>query len=238
MSDFRAKWGWALGPIWTTTGQTTDSRTPVFAESNTRPDVTLGTLFYTNNTTNTTIVDFNLNTTVRNGNEYEGKVINLYFLDNSTRLANAGNLRLATSDGLQGANNFIALMYHNSGWTEMFRSHNNSDVLLVTSAGLGGSGTTPNLYGIKTIYGVSASTTPVIIRLAPGGEQGQMLNVINAGSTVVIILNSAGPANKFLSTSSTNATQMVMTGSDCCQFIRFGTDWIEVRPAGGALNLT
>ena len=106
MGDTRFKNGLALGSynnFYATTAG-------VFAQADTTPDVTDGVLFYSNNTSNTTITHFDLTVVGggagSNAGAFEGKVIKVIFLDNSTGLANTGNLKLATSDNLQGKNNW------------------------------------------------------------------------------------------------------------------------------------
>ena len=69
----------------------------VFSQSDTTPDVTNGIVWFSNNTSNTTITGFDLSSTSQAGNNagnFEGKVIRVFFLDGSTRLANAAPLYL------------------------------------------------------------------------------------------------------------------------------------------------
>ena len=216
----------------------------VFSQSDTTPDVTNGIVWFSNNTSNTTITGFDLSSTSQAGNNagnFEGKVIRVFFLDGSTRLANAAPLYLATSDGLQGANNNIELLYHNSGWYELSRSYVNSGYLNVTSAGLNTNATLASLgTGVVNVIGnvrllnlTAESTTPVVLRRAINGEQGQMLTLIaNGGSDALIIVNTA--ANDTFATTSTaaGATQFRLASSGAITFVKSGAQWYEVRAIG------
>ena len=210
----------------------------LFAESDTTPDVTNGCLFYSSNTSSTTITHFDLSVpgggAGRNSGAFEGKVITVFLIDDSTRLANAGNLVLAGSDGLQGANSTISLLYHNSAWVELHRSRNISDVLAVTSAGLGGAGQI-DARGRRLVTTSATAGSAAVIRTAINGEQGQRLTIVNGGSSMTLVVNSAAN-NTFVSSSSTGAATMVVVGTAAFSFIRVGNVWIEERPAGVALN--
>ena len=131
MGDFRIPYGMALGKYNNFFATTSN----VFSESDVTPDVTLGSLFFSNNTSNTTITNFDVTGfgAGSQAGQFEGKVIEVVFLDGSTRLANASPLILAGSNGLQGANNSIRLAYHNSSWIELNRSYNASNVISVDS---------------------------------------------------------------------------------------------------------
>lgn len=210
----------------------------VFAQSDTTPDVTDGNLFFSNNTTNTTITDFEFSVPGGGfGNEaghFQGKEIKVFFLDDSTRLASNARVILSGSDGLQGANSFINLLYVNSSWIEMGRSRNVSDILSVTSAGLGGAGQI-DARGRKIILTSATAGSAAVIRTAINGEQGQRLTIVNGGSSLTLVVNSAA-SNTFVSSSSTGAATMVIVGTGAFPFIRVGNFWVEERPAGVTVN--
>lgn len=208
----------------------------VFAESDTTPDVTNGVLFFSNNTTSTVITNFDL-TGMGAGSQaqqFEGKVIEVVFLDNSTGLASNSRLITAGSGSLQGANNSIRMIYHNSAWIEFSRSVNVSDVLTVTSASLTGAGQI-DARGRKVVITTATAGSANVVRTAINGEQGQRLVIYNGGSAMSIVVNSAA-TNTFVSTSSTGAGLMVAVGSVALTFTRIGNVWVEERPAGLALN--
>lgn len=235
MGDFRIVNGWGLGR-YANFFATSDN---IFGQADTTPDVTNGALFFSNNTGNTTITHFDL--TPQAGNtggtwhqQFQGKRITVLFLDNSTRLANGGRLMLSSSDGLQGANNSIELLYHNSAWIELGRSQNTTDVIAVTSASLGEAGEI-DTRGRKLFTTSATAGSAAIIRRAINGEQGQKLTIFNGGSSMTLVVNSAA-ANTFVSSSSTGAATMVVVGSAAFSFIFIGNKWIEERPAGVALN--
>lgn len=210
----------------------------VFAEADTTPDVTNGVLFFSNNTTNTVITHFDLTSTSQAGNNagaFEGKVIKVVFLDDSTGLANAANLKLASSDGLQGANNAIELVYHNSAWIEFSRSVNQTGMLSATSADLGAAGTV-NAKGRDVVTLVSSAGSQPTLRLATNGYQGQILRVVCAGSTCSIVVNSAAN-NAFILSSSAGGTSITMANSSTLSFIRIGAQWLELREGSNTLSI-
>ena len=231
MGDTRFRDGLAFGPY----SNFFATSANVFTQADTTPDVTNGNLFYSNNTTNTTITHFDL-TSVNTGGtwsqQFQGKVIRVLFLDDSTRLVNGGRLVLASSDGLQGASNSIELMYHNSSWYEWSRSYNRSNVFQATSANLGAAGTvTITGAGPSVVVRVDAAASSAGgLRRVIGGEQGQLVHVVaSAGSAALIIVNSDA-ADTFISTSTTSATQFRLASSAIVSFVRIADKWREIRP--------
>lgn len=211
----------------------------VFAQGNTAPSVTAGVLFYSNNSSATTITNFTLRHPAESagGNLaglFEGKVIKVWFLDSNTRIAGGGPIFLAGSDGAQGANTYLEFMYRTSGWYEIDRSRPGTDNIAVTSASIGASGTF-DATGKKVINTQATAGSAIILRKATGGEQGQMLTILNGGSSLTLVVNSGG-ADSFVSSSSTGAATMVIVGSDALQFVRAGAQWWEIRPAGLTVN--
>ena len=233
MADFRIPYGIAYGKVNNFFARTDN----VFAEADTTPDVTLGSLFFSNNSTNTTITNFDLTSVSQAGNNagiFEGKQITVMFLDTSTSLASGVGLNLAGSDGLSGVNSVISLLYHNSAWTELHRSRNVSDVLTVTSAGLTGTGQI-DARGKTLVITTATAGSANVVRTAINGEQGQRLTIYNGGSAMTLVVNSAA-SNTFVSSSSTGAATMVVVGSAAFSFIRIGNFWVEERVAGVAVN--
>lgn len=229
MGDFRIPFGLALGRQNNFFARTDN----LFGQSDATPDVTAGNLFFSNNTSNTTITNFDLvsnHTTGNNAGQFEGKVITVMFLDDSTRLANATPLYLSGSDGLQGANNIISLVYHNSGWYETYRSINVSNFVTATSASLGATGTV-SARGRDTVILSSAAGSDPVLRLLTNGEQGQRVNVVCSGSNCTIVVNSGGN-NQFVTSSSSGAATVILANSAALSFTRIGGQWLELRDIG------
>src|SRR3990167_9507866 len=176
----------------------------LFSENDTTPDVTNGVLFYSNNTTTTTITHFDLSVpgggAGSNAGAFEGKVIKVIFIDSNTRLVNGGNLRLASSNGLQGPNNTIEMLYHNSAWTEFSRSYNQSNVITFSSAAWLTATGNPvmnadtgnvNVTGRGdhiVIKDFQEASSAIALRRAVGGEEGQLLTVISAGGSDSLVI--------------------------------------------------
>ena len=240
MGDTRWKHGLAYGPYANFFANTAN----VFSQADGTPDVTLGNLFYSNNTSNTTITHFDLqappgDTSATYHQSYEGKSIKVVFLDDSTRLVNGGRLILTGSEGLQGANNYIELFYHNSSWIECGRSYNNNNVQQITSANLNttaGAGTGQVLIRGRgpsnVLFLASEVTGPVVLRQVIGGEPGSQLTLIASWvSDALVIVNSASNIDGlFTSVTSGSSVQFRMASSTGLVFTKFGNRWIETRP--------
>ena len=243
MGDTRFKNGLAYGPYANFASRTDN----LFSENDTTPDVTNGNLFFSNNSTNTVITNFDLQAPPGDNSPtysqgYQGKAIRVVFLDDSTGLANSGRLRLASSDGLQGANNSIELVYINSGWTEFSRSYNRTQIITVESKNLTGSivslgtGAVSVKGGVSVIRMKAEASSNAILRQAIDGAQGQIITVIAYGvSDALIVVNSATNIDgTFVTTTSgAGATQVRLMSSGAVSFIKNDTRWIELRPISG-----
>ena len=214
----------------------------VFTSGDTTPDVTNGVLFFSNNTSNTTITHFDL---VGFGagsqaQQFEGKLIKVVFLDNSTSLLNAANLILAASDGIFNQNSTIELVYHNSAWIELNRTHSRS-VLTVTSADLATVGANTggaNVRGVSVLNLSSTAADPIVLRKGLGGAQGQILTIVAVGgSNSLIIVNSAA-TDCFVSTSTATGTQFRLANSGSVTFVRAGATWKEITPIWANSSVT
>ena len=241
MGDTRFKNGLAYGPY----GNFFARSDNIFGQADATPDVSNGNLFFSNNTSTTIITHFDLqappgDTSATYHQVYEGKTIKVVFLDDSTGLANAGRLSLASSDNLQGANNSIELLYHNSAWIEFGRSYNNSSIITVeskslytVSAGTGGVNVRGNVRTVRIIAQTSSDAT---LRAAINGAQGQVITLIAVGaSDATIIVNSASNIDgTFVVTSSTSTpTQFRLMSSGAISFVKQGNQWLEIRPVSG-----
>lgn len=223
MADFRVPYGFALGRFANFQAKTEG----LFAESDATPDVTIGSLFYSNNTSNTTITAFDITDPANPTGTQEGKVIHVVFLDSSTRLANSGRLFLASSDGLQGAQNAITLVGHNSAWYELSRSVNDTGFVSVNSSTIATNGML-NARQKKVVIATAAASSALTIRGAQNGEQGQQIFLYAQNSAVLVTVNSAA-ADTFVLSSSLGATTLTLNGSGVMGFLRIGNRWFENR---------
>jgi len=241
MGDTRFRDGLAYGPY----GNFYANTANLFPQADATPDVTLGNLFYSNNTTTTIITHFDLqappgDTSPTFHQKYEGKIVKVVFLDDSTGLANAGRLILSSSDNLQGANNSAEFIYHNSSWIEFTRSYNNSQIITVesknlysVSAGTGGVNVRGNVKVVRIIAQTSSDAT---IRAAVNGAQGQIITLIAVGaSDARIIVNSASNIDgTFVTTTSqSTATEFRLMSSGAISFVKHNNQWLEIRPVSG-----
>lgn len=239
MSDFRI-YNLALGRLNNFFARTDN----VFAQSDATPDVTSGVLFFSNNTSNTTITNFDLTSVSQSGNnagQFEGKQIGVFFLDGSTRLVNGGRLVLASSNGLQGEGNYLELLYHNSSWYETTRSYNQSNVITVDSNALKTvSNTFPNASTGNVII-AGRGNFPVIkmlhstgsnfaLRRLIGGEEGQHVTIIAAGASDSLVIVNSDATDTFICMSSGSATQFRLTSSAAVTFVYNNRRWHEITP--------
>jgi len=166
----------------------------LLAQGNTSPDVTLGNLFYTNNSGATTITSFQLNhpsvgklTTAGSAANlaglFEGKVINLVFLDSNTTLS--GSSLALQGDGGFNTGGAISLLYHASSWYEFHRSNpykNNS----FTQGG--SSSINANFANTIIFTGESAN----VLTSVSGGYTYQTIFVVNNNSGTNVSISTAG----------------------------------------------
>ena len=114
MSDFRIRYGLALGP-YGSAGATSASH--LITPGDTTPDVTLGAFFVTANTSATTITYFDVvggggvDSTANNG-----KVISILFQDNLTTIANAGQIFYAGTQAAFTSGQTVSFIYYNSAF--------------------------------------------------------------------------------------------------------------------------
>jgi len=217
----------------------------LFAQGDTTPDVTSGVLFYSNNTTATAITDFELSAPGGGGGSnaglFEGKAIKVIFLDDSTRLISSARMLLAGSNDLQGTNNSVELLYHNSAWVEFSRSYNQSNVITFSSAGwltatgnpvMNASTGNVNITGRGwhvVIKDFQAASSAIALRRAVGGEEGQLLTVMAIGSAALVIVNSDA-SDTFICTTSASSTQFRLASSAAIQFVYNNRRWHEIVP--------
>lgn len=177
----------------------------------TAPDVTIGELFYTNNTAALTITNFILQDTANRGTQYEGKVIRVFFLDTATQLANSGALQLAGTNNLIGANNNVELMFSRGSWWETDRVYSGRTEIttFVTNAQ-----SSLNMDGVRVaLLNNTGSTTNAITALS-NGQVGQEVTFMLVGSNPVRFITGG---NLFMTT--TNA--MLVNASGAYKAVKF-----------------
>lgn len=160
----------------------------LLAQGNTAPDVSLGYLFYTNNSGATTIRDFQVYTGSIGGNQaplFEGKTIKVVFLDTNTTVAGS-RIYLANSQNLFNSNGVLDLLYHGSAWYEMSRNNPYKDLVSFTlgaSQGLNADFTNSILF--------SGESALVVVSVS-NGYLGQSLYLVNGGCAQTITISTAG----------------------------------------------
>lgn len=184
MGDFRIKYGSALGPQNNFFAKSDN----VIASTDATPDVTNGTLWFTNNASATTITDFELTNVSSSGSNaglFEGKRIVVVFLDSVTTLTASSRLVLAGSGSVTfPANSVLELVYHNSAWVEMGRSLNTtSDVKTMVMSG--SSVYVSDANNVKTI--LYAGTAKSVIWAISGGSIGQGIDFINQSTSGIVV---------------------------------------------------
>jgi hypothetical protein len=184
MGDFRIKYGSAFGPQ----NNFYVNSANVFTSTDTTPDVTNGTLWYSNNASATTITDFDLSALPSSGSNaplFEGKRIIVVFLDAVTTITPNSRLVMAGSGSVTfPANSTLDLVYHNSAWIEIGRSINTTgDVLSQRIAGSNNAiGSVDN---VKTV--LLTGTAKAIIWSISGGSIGQRIDIVNNSTSGIVI---------------------------------------------------
>ena len=179
----------------------------------TQPNVTLGELFYTNNTGIVTITDFLLDDTANRLVNYEGKTIRVFCLDSATQVNNSGTIFLADTGNIT-ANGSIDFMFSRGNWYETSRSYTSRNVTITARVGSAVSVNIDN--GTKILLFQSTSAASQLKALS-GGYVGQTITVLSPAA-----LNSGG------------ITAFVMSGGN---IIFPGTNMFAVQTNAG-LQLT
>lgn len=162
----------------------------------TAPDVTLGQLFYVNNTAPLTITNFLLMDTANRNSNYEGKLIRIFILDTGTQIDNAGALFLAGTDNLRGANSQLELMYSRGNWFETDRARVNRTEVQNYTIGSAGS---INVDGTRVAIVTGTAATSVVFAFS-GGQVGQEITLMNNSSSGLSVFVSTGGNIAFITT--------------------------------------
>src|SRR3990167_2683496 len=191
----------------------------LFAESDTTPDVTHGDLFYANNTTGTVITHFDLQNYGVRGVNYECKVITVFFLDDSSRLANGTRMFLSGSDDLLGANHSITLMHSRSAWYEMSRSRPAQNSNFATTFVAAGS--SAFTISQQTKYIIFQGTAATILAGISGPSYiGQRITVLQTTGGITLQVKS----DAALALPGTNA--LVYSSPRAIEFVRVAGSWM------------
>lgn len=195
----------------------------LFSQSDTTPDVTVGELFYANNTGSTVISYFDLLNYAQRSADYEGKVIEVIFLDQgSTQLSASAQMVLAGSDNAAAPTNgrtHITLMMSNSSWYEIKRSRPGTDSGYTTFAGAG----TTSINPANNPYIIFAGTAATTLQAISGGQAGQTVTLLHTTGGVNLTINTAGN----ILIEGTNATVVTVGGN--YKFDYYGGSWYMVR---------
>ena len=221
MGDTRFKGGFAIGPYANFYARTDN----LFAESDATPNVTNGNLFYTNNTSGTTITDFELSSLPGKGaQEFEGKVIEVQFLDGNTTVANAGSVFLTGTDNTFRANSRLGLVYHNSAWYERSRSQvSRNSVQTLNFALSNGTINADDLHTLILVPTVALATFTSI----SGGYIGQQVTLINGATSAINVQIISGLGNIYLN----GTSNFILNQSGAYQVVKAGDDqWNLIRP--------
>lgn len=209
----RTKYGFALGPY--KNFQATSAN--CFTSGDATPDVALGSLFYTVNTSATAITDFD--------NGEEGQIIHIIMLDTMTTITNGAEVIL-TGNVQAAGNQVVSFINHNTAWYEIGRSVNVSKSVAYVSTGSGGNTAVVDVSGRSYVTLNASGGAPIKLERLVGGVVGQIVTIVNLNSAAIIV-NSGGAATVLVMTSS--AGNYVMTGSNATSFI-LSDMWREIRP--------
>ena len=189
MGDFRIKYGSAIGALNNFYARTDN----LFTSGDTTPDVTNGCLFYTLNTSTTTITHFDLTNVSASGNvsgHFEGKLIKVIFLDTATTITPSGRMILQSdSSNTFRVNSSSDFVYHNSAWLEFSRSAPYG--VEVTTQLLSGASDALNVLNNTRLVIVNGASATNIIQSISGGYIGQVIRLVHIGSNTAK-LSSAG----------------------------------------------
>ena len=201
------------------------SGTSGLISGSTAPNVTLGNLFYLNNTGTLVIQNLLLDDTANRLTQYEGKIVKLFILDTgSTVFSNGGALFMAGTDNLFGQNNSIDFMFSRGSWYETGRSLITRNEVFTYAANVGSS---VNVDGVRVIKVNNTGATTTAIFAFSGGQVGQEVSLMLVGSNAARVLEGG---NIFIGL--TNA--MLINASGVYKFLKFDTaSWRTLAISSG-----
>lgn len=193
MSDTRFPYGFALGKINNFIARTDN----VFTESDTTPDVSLGSLFYTNNSSATVISYFDLPVpgggAASNAAAFEGKMFWLVHLDSQTSFTRSAVLECGNGTFNPPSQSVTHWMFHNSAWYEISRGAGGQGNQTATQL-VGAATSTINVKDRTVILLNNSDAGVSVIHQFLGGEPGQIVTLVpnSAGVGLLQIANSSG----------------------------------------------
>ena len=203
---FQNQFGFSISPVGSgTAGNISGSATP---------NVTLGGLFYLNNTGTVNITNLILDDTANRLTQYEGKIVKLFILDTgSTVFSNGGALFMAGTNNLFGQNNSIDFIFSRGNWYETNRSQITRNEVFTYAVNVGSS---VNVDGVRVILANNTGATTTSLIAFSGGQVGQEVSIMSVGSNAVRVLEGG---NIFI-----GATNAVIIGaSGFYKFIKYDT---------------
>ena len=202
------------------------SGTSGLVSGSTAPNVTLGGLFYLDNTGTLVIQNLLLDDTANRLTQYEGKIVKLFILDTgSTVFSNGGALFMAGTDNLFGQNNSIDFMFSRGNWYETGRSLITRNEVFTYAANIGSS---VNVDGVRVIKVNNTGATTTSVIAFSGGQVGQEISLMLVGSNAARVLEGG---NIFIGL--TNA--MLISASGVYKFMKFDTaGWRALAISSGA----
>ena len=225
--------------------QMTGNTAGLFAQASSGPDTSMGSLFYSNNSSATVISLLRHNQMGRAGQtqgggaflQYgqidttspppEGKILRVVFLDSNTTFAQGGsggigNIVLASSDGRAGVGNITDFMAYNGSWYQVGAANPSTAMGFGTFVGAG-SGSSFSASGITTE--VFSGTGTTILTSISGGYVGQSLTLLNNTAGITLQVSTAGN----ILIAGTNA--IVIAYGANYTFTRYGSSWYLNRGA-------
>lgn len=215
MGAFRVPYAFAWGKY----GNFANRTDNLIASTDATPDISGGSLFWTNNASATSVTYFDGKT---NGliNPEEGQEITIGVLDNVTTFVDGTQLRLAGGTNVTPTSgSFLRFVYHASAWLETYRSYNSPNLLQARSADLGTTGILTINPAVTTVVNVTGTSSSMTYRGMIGGYTGQEVTFVNGGSSVTFITNSAGATDSFI-VSTVAGVSSIVTGSISVTFVR------------------
>jgi hypothetical protein len=224
-SPFRIPYGLALGyenQFTHHTGYLTAGTAGLFKQAATTADVTIGTLFFTNNSGATTITALTCNTYSVNTGNQEGRVIRIMMLDALTQFSQTGNIVLiGTGNYGLHANGILDLMQVKGSWYEVNRHPDQTQDKTTALIG-NSSGAISSVPANNSDY-VLISSTAIITQLSAisGGYVGQTLSLaFTRATTNTYVITTGG--NLILGSSS----HFVVTTGGVVDFLKVSdTEW-------------
>lgn len=225
--------------------QMTGNTGGLLAQASTAPDVSLGSLFYSNNSSATVISLLRTQQIGRAGALQasgqidttapppEGKILRVFFLDGNTSFAQGGstgigNIILSSSDNRTGANNITDFMASNGSWYQVGASNPSSGMGISTVSI--GTATSVNMSGVNLLF-VTGTATPVQVKAISGGQVGQVVTFVGLGSSGISAYVMTGGNINIVGTNS-----FLIPNSGALQFIKINASlWnmYEVGTSGG-----